>query len=91
MAGACSIAAFRAGKAWPGADRQSLGDLALNREDIRQITIISLRPEMGVRPRINQLCIHPHPITGSLHASFQHMRNPELLSDLAQVAPVVCR
>ena len=36
------------------------GNLALDGKDIGQIAIISLRPEMRVGPRIDQLRVHPH-------------------------------
>ena len=62
------------------------GDFALNGEDIRKIAIVSLRPEMRIVARVDQLCVHPHAIGYALHAAFHQMRDPELLRDLAQVA-----
>jgi hypothetical protein len=50
--------------------RNGFGDLALDREDIGQIAIISLRPHIRVIARVDQLRIHPHAIGRALHAPF---------------------
>ena len=69
------------------------GNLALDRKDIGQIAIISLRPKVGISLRVDQLRIYPHPIGDALHAAFQQMSYAELLTDLAQIphhsAPVL--
>src|SRR5437762_1137792 len=46
------------------------GDVALDREDIVQRPVVSLRPNMFVARRVNQLRSDPDPITGGLHAPF---------------------
>jgi hypothetical protein len=46
------------------------GDLALDGEDIGQIAIVSLRPNIRVTARVDQLRIHPHAIGRALHAPF---------------------
>jgi hypothetical protein len=63
-----------------------LGDLALDGEDIGQIAIVGLCPQMRVGPRVEQLRIYPHFIGRALHAPFDDMCHAELLSDLAQIA-----
>ena len=41
---------------------------------------------MPVGARIDQLRVDAHPIGRTLNASFQHMRHPELLANLAQIS-----
>ena len=55
-------------------------------EDIGQIAIVGLRPQMRVGPRIDQLRIYPHFVGRALHTAFDDMRHAELLPDLAQIA-----
>ena len=55
-------------------------------EDIGQIAIVGLRPEMRVLARIDQLRADPHFVGRALHAAFDDMRDAELLADLAQIA-----
>jgi len=59
--------------------------LALNSEDVGQIAIVSLRPEMRIGACIDQLRIHSHAIANTLNTSFHDMRNAKLISDLAQI------
>ena len=63
-----------------------LRNLALDGEDIRQIAVVSLRPEMRVVPRIDQLRVHPHTIAGRAARCLRGRVRPELLRDLAQFA-----
>ena len=55
-------------------------------EDIGQIAIVGLRPQMRVGARVDQLRIHPHFVGRALHTAFEDMRHAELLADLAQIA-----
>src|SRR4029077_17536955 len=55
------------------------GDLTLNREDIGEVAVVSLRPEMRIVAGIDQLRVHPHATAHALHAAFHQMRDPELL------------
>ncbi len=41
---------------------------------------------MRVVTGIDQLRVHPNLVAGALHAAFHHMRDAELLADLAQIA-----
>ena len=61
-------------------------DLALNREHVSQIAIISLRPKMGVGAGVDELSVNANVIGRALHASFQQVRDTELLSDLTKIA-----
>jgi hypothetical protein len=45
----------------------------LNGEDIGQIAIVGLRPQMRVGPRIEQLRIYPHFVGRALHTAFDDM------------------
>ena len=62
------------------------GDLALDGKDIGQIAIVGLRPEMRIVTRIDELRVNANLARGALHAALQHMRDAELLRDLAQIA-----
>ncbi len=55
-------------------------------EDIGQIAIVGLGPEMRVVAGIDQLGDHPHFVGRTLHAPLDNMRHAELLADLAQIA-----
>src|SRR5205823_928734 len=63
----------------------SFCDLALNSENVGQIAIVSLRPEMRIGARIDQLRVYSHAIANTLNTSFQDMRDAKFISDLAQV------
>src|SRR5947209_215323 len=62
------------------------GDLALNSKDVRQITIIGVRPDVSIVAGIDQLGVDPHLTTGALHAAFDEVVNPERLADSAGIA-----
>src|SRR5213075_2234833 len=53
---------------------------------IGQISIVSLRPKMGIGPSVDELSIDPDPVIDPLHTALQNVGNPKLLTDLAQVA-----
>ena len=84
--GACSIAVFsraeRLACNWSGNRGR---DLALNREYISKVAVISLSPERPIGGHIDQLSVDAHPIARSLDGSFHDTRNTELLADLAQI------
>jgi hypothetical protein len=63
----------------------SFGDLALNPEDVSQLAIITLSPEMGIGLRVNQLNIDPHLIGHFLDATLKNVRYAKLLRDLAEI------
>ena len=52
------------------------GDLALNRKDVRQITVVSVRPDVCIVTGIDQLGINSHLATGALHAAFDEVVHP---------------
>jgi hypothetical protein len=61
----------------------AFGDLALDGEDIGQIAIVGLRPEVSVVAGIDQLRDHAHLVSRPLDAAFDHMRHAQLLRNLA--------
>src|SRR4029077_5110486 len=66
--------------------RDSFGDLALNSEDVSQLSIKGLRPEVGIRFRVNQLHTDPHLVGRLLHATLQNIGYAKLLRDLGEIA-----
>ena len=74
-----------------GCDR--LRELTLEREDVLQFAIVLLRPNLRVCLGVDELRVNPHAITRNLHASFQYVRNAQVVPDLLHVsilAPVGC-
>ncbi len=51
-----------------------LGDLTLDGENIGQVPVIFLRPDMSVITGVDQLRAHSDTIGRALHAAFQHVR-----------------
>ena len=74
-----------------GCDR--LRELALQREDVLQLAIVFLRPNLGVRLGVDELSVDSHAIARNLEASLQHVYNAQVAPDLLHVsilAPVAC-
>src|SRR5207249_11091294 len=67
---------------WREVRFESLGnffcDFALNREEVLQLTLIAIRPELSIRPRIDQLHIRADFFARSLHFSFKDGCNATL-------------
>ena len=65
--------------------RQALGDLqshlALHRENIRELTVVLLRPARLLRDRIDQLDGHSHAAAIDAHTAFHQVASPELSCD----------
>ncbi len=55
-------------------------------EDIGQVAIVGLRPEMRVSPRVEQLRVNSNFVGSPLYAAFDDMCYAELLADFAQIA-----
>ena len=68
---------------------QLVGDrfrnFALNREYVRQITVVAICPLLSIRLGIDELRGYSNAVTSSLNASFHQMCHPELLSNLADI------
>src|SRR5262249_50557492 len=62
-----------------------LRDLVLQREDVLQLTVVALRPDMAVFNRIDQLRCDPHVPAGLAHAAFHDMSDLQPLRHLGDV------
>ena len=58
----------------------SFRDLAFDREDVSQFSIVSVGPKMRVGQRVDQLHIHAHLIVRLLHAAFEDVHHTQLAS-----------
>src|SRR6516164_1007272 len=67
---------------------QSIGDgardIAFDSEDVRKLPIVSLRPQMRVGARVDQLRVYSNTIAGPLDTSFDYVRDSKLIGNLAQ-------
>ena len=66
-----------------------LRDFALNCEDIRQVAVVSLRPNLPIRSRIDQVRDDPQAMFGALHRSLEQIGDAELLADFLPVTGLV--
>src|SRR5207244_7021873 len=62
-----------------------LGNLALDGEQIVQIAIVLLGPDVRVRARVDQLRVHMKPGADSPDAALQHMGDSQLVTDLTHI------
>src|SRR5437762_5941843 len=62
-----------------------LRNLALDRKQVVQIAIVLLRPDVGVRARVDQLRAHMKPGADSPDAALQHMGDSQLVADLTYI------
>src|SRR6516162_240352 len=60
-----------------GADN-ARGDLILYREDVDELTVVALGPNMSAACRVDELSCYARPVTGAAHASFEHIFDAEL-------------
>ena len=63
-----------------------LRDLTLDCEQIIQIAVVFLGPDVGVRARVDQLRVQVNPITAPACASLQHVRHAKRIADLAHIS-----
>ena len=63
-----------------------LRDLTLDCEQIIQIAVVFLGPNVGVGARVDQLRIQVNPITAPACASFQHVRHAKRIADLTHIS-----
>src|SRR5262245_42204362 len=62
------------------------GNLALDGEDISEVAIVGLRPEMRIIASVDQLRTDPNLVGCPLHSALEQMRDTQLPPDLAQIA-----
>ena len=58
------------------------GDLVLHREDVVELPVPGVRPQVRVRARLDQLRGDAHLVAGPAHRAFEDVRNIEPLGDL---------
>ena len=61
------------------------GHLILQIEDVRQLAVETVRPEMRARRSIDELPGDAHPVARLAHAAFEHVAHAELAPDLLHV------
>ena len=61
-------------------------DLALDCEQIIQIAIVLLGPDVRVSARVDQLRVETKMRAGSADAAFQNMRYAQIISDLTEIS-----
>ncbi len=60
-------------------------DLVLHRENVIQVAIVGLGPQVAILDGINELRRDAHPITGTPDAAFEHVAHAELLRNRRHV------
>src|SRR6516162_208998 len=63
--------------------RDARGDLVLYSEDVGQVAIVALGPEMPASGGFDQLCRHPHQVACLAHAALEHVAHAELPPDIS--------
>src|SRR5215469_2802868 len=66
-----------------GGDARS--DVVLHREDIGQISVVTLGPEMGAGGNIDKLAADAHPLSGSAHATFEDIADAKVAASLLEI------
>jgi hypothetical protein len=65
--------------------RNACNNVVLQFEQVIHPAIVSLRPDMAHRLRLDQLRIDAHPVAGPTHAAFEDVPYAQLASDLPDV------
>src|SRR6516225_4021876 len=58
------------------------GDVVLHSEDVGQVPVVTLGPEMGTGGYVDELAADAHPLARSAHAAFEDIANSEFAADL---------
>src|SRR5215469_4799863 len=66
-----------------GGDARS--DVVLHREDIGQVAVVSLSPEMGAGGDIDKLAADAHALPGSAHATFEDIADAKVAANLLEI------
>jgi hypothetical protein len=75
-----------AGQRHPEALRDRLGDLILNFEDVLQLAVVPLGPDVKALRDIDELNRDPHPVTRSPNAALEDRGDVQRVADLTQIA-----
>src|SRR5229473_1989862 len=65
------------GNRWGDGDCYRFGNLVLYREDIGEIAVVALGPDVVASLGFDQLGGHTDPIAGLTHAAFEHIAHSE--------------
>jgi len=65
--------------------RDPARDLVLQREQVADVAVEALGPQMRVGLCVNQLGVDANPVVRSLDTAFQHITHAELTADLFRV------
>ena len=57
-------------------------DLVLDREDVVELAVVGLRPQVRVGAGVDQLRGDPHRVAGLAHRAFEHVRHVQRARDL---------
>src|SRR5215470_15444522 len=66
-----------------GGDARS--DVVLHREDVGEIPVVSLSPEMGAGGNIDKLAADAHPLPGSAHTSLEDIADAKVAANLRKI------
>ena len=65
--------------------RDAMGDLVLKVEDVLDLAVVALRPQMMPGGRVDQLRGDAQPIAAFAYATFEDVTRAQFLADLANV------
>ena len=82
-----SIAFFSSGSSLSFSARDDgLRDLVLQGEDVGQVAVVAVGPDVVAGRAVDQLGGDPHPAAGLAHAAFEHVADAELARHLGQTS-----
>src|SRR6516165_2775623 len=65
--------------------RDARSDVVLHREDISEVTVVSLSPEMGAGSNIDKLGADAHALPGSAYATFEDIADAKVAANLLEI------
>jgi len=74
--------AFGAGQRWLDRGGDTRGDIVLHRENVCQISVVTLSPEMGTGGCIDQLAGDAHALPDPAHATLEDIADTKVSADL---------
>ena len=83
-AGACQTGSLLRRDLDPNLGRDRLCHVAFERQNVAQVALVALRPQVPVARRMDQLRGDPHPVSHPLHGAFDDPIHTQLPRDLRQ-------
>src|SRR6516162_2428148 len=74
--------AFGAGQRWLDRGGDTRSDVVLHCEDVSQIPVVTVGPEMGTGGYIDKLAADAHPLPGSAHATLEDIADAKVATNL---------